>query len=455
MSPRKIHASSTLSNHIHQWGVSKPSRIERVGVYPHDAKVPYHVVAKYKRSRRKADSSHSAAPQTPYFERERNVENEELQRLIPLKLNLHVDSCYSPAERPAYYCGPLFFKFNWVDAFSTFGDTMLVVFDRLPLPALANVQRVCKGFHRMIRNSPLLSHKLATPGAANFLELYKLDELMAIAPVPTADSPCKKPLQGSYRKILVDWLVDVQGEYNLSSETLHQAIILVDRCFAAKPEIATNKIQLLGATCLFIASKFSEVEGPTLMDMVWVCDNCYQKEDHMQMEILVLSILDFRLRCVTPAEIITSFCQAFEHAKETEQLAMYYADLFMLEGASIGARPLLTAAAAFTLSLHTQAFPIPADQISFICKSSTETINKLACQMQALHLIDFNGLQNSGLTPADTRQPLRACKERYSSPKGMHIFARYPPRDPTVLVSEPGNLQGNNVRCGWCKGSAC
>jgi hypothetical protein len=72
--------------------------------------------------------------------------------------------------------------------------------------------------------------------------------------------------------------VDSQGEYTLSTQTLHTAVILVDRALAANPTIATGFIQLLGITCLFIASKFCEIKHPMVRDMVWVCDNSYTKQ---------------------------------------------------------------------------------------------------------------------------------------------------------------------------------
>lgn len=40
-------------------------------------------------------------------------------------------------------------------------------------------------------------------------------------------------LFSAHRRILVDWLNDVQGEYNLSLQTLHTAVQLVDRALIA------------------------------------------------------------------------------------------------------------------------------------------------------------------------------------------------------------------------------
>jgi hypothetical protein len=74
------------------------------------------------------------------------------------------------------------------------------------------------------------------------------------------------------------FVIFAQGEYSLSTQTLHTAVILVDRALVANPTIPTGFIQLLGITCLFIASKFCEIKHPMVQDMVWVCDNSYTKQ---------------------------------------------------------------------------------------------------------------------------------------------------------------------------------
>lgn len=57
------------------------------------------------------------------------------------------------------------------------------------------------------------------------------------------------------RSVLVDWMVEVQESFELNHETLYLGVKLVDH-FMSKEVIAKEKFQLLGATCLFIASKF-------------------------------------------------------------------------------------------------------------------------------------------------------------------------------------------------------
>ena len=65
----------------------------------------------------------------------------------------------------------------------------------------------------------------------------------------------QKYLSASMRAILVDWLVEVQENFELNHETLYLAVKLVDM-YVAKKEIAKEILQLIGAVALFIASKF-------------------------------------------------------------------------------------------------------------------------------------------------------------------------------------------------------
>ena len=55
------------------------------------------------------------------------------------------------------------------------------------------------------------------------------------------------------RCILVDWLVEVNDEYKLNSETLHLAVNYIDR-FLSVMTVVRAKLQLVGTTALFIAS---------------------------------------------------------------------------------------------------------------------------------------------------------------------------------------------------------
>lgn len=57
----------------------------------------------------------------------------------------------------------------------------------------------------------------------------------------------------SMRSILVDWLNEVTQEYELTNETLYLAVNLTDR-FLSKVPASRGKLQLIGITCVLLAS---------------------------------------------------------------------------------------------------------------------------------------------------------------------------------------------------------
>lgn len=62
-------------------------------------------------------------------------------------------------------------------------------------------------------------------------------------------------LQPRMRAILLDWIIEVCEVYKLHRETYYLTIDYLDRYLSSKSGISKNQLQLIGITCLFIASK--------------------------------------------------------------------------------------------------------------------------------------------------------------------------------------------------------
>lgn len=63
-------------------------------------------------------------------------------------------------------------------------------------------------------------------------------------------------LQPRMRAILLDWLIEVCEVYKLHRETYYLAMDYIDRFLSLHNEpVPKNQLQLIGITCLFIASK--------------------------------------------------------------------------------------------------------------------------------------------------------------------------------------------------------
>lgn len=62
-------------------------------------------------------------------------------------------------------------------------------------------------------------------------------------------------LTTNMRAILVDWLVEVQENFELNHETLYLAVKLVDTYLSIR-QVPKENLQLVGAASLFVACKF-------------------------------------------------------------------------------------------------------------------------------------------------------------------------------------------------------
>ena len=69
----------------------------------------------------------------------------------------------------------------------------------------------------------------------------------------------KQPkINANMRAILVDWLVEVQENFELYHETLYLAVKIVDH-YLEKNNIERDQLQLLGATAVFLACKIEVI----------------------------------------------------------------------------------------------------------------------------------------------------------------------------------------------------
>jgi hypothetical protein len=57
------------------------------------------------------------------------------------------------------------------------------------------------------------------------------------------------------RAILIDWLIDVHLKFKLLPETLYITVGIIDR-YLSLHTVARSKLQLVGITALFVASKY-------------------------------------------------------------------------------------------------------------------------------------------------------------------------------------------------------
>ncbi|XP_034057513.1 G1/S-specific cyclin-E2-like isoform X2 [Gymnodraco acuticeps] len=102
-------------------------------------------------------------------------------------------------------------------------------------------------------------------------------------------------IQPRMRSILLDWLIEVSEAYTLHRQTFYLAQDYFDRFMLTQDNIEKNMLQLIGITCLFIASKMEEACPPKLSQMAYVTAGTYYEEEILQMELIILKALKWSL----------------------------------------------------------------------------------------------------------------------------------------------------------------
>ncbi|KAI3822046.1 hypothetical protein L1987_09627 [Smallanthus sonchifolius] len=152
------------------------------------------------------------------------------------------------------------------------------------------------------------------------------------------------------RGILIDWLVEVREEYKLTPETLYLIVTLIDQ-YLSKMYIEKQRLQLLGITCMLIASKYEETIAPRVEDFCFITDGTYTRREVLDMEREVVDVLSFHLSVPTVIKFLRRFILAAQSSYkapivELEHLANYLAELTLTEYSFLKFLPSLVAASA-------------------------------------------------------------------------------------------------------------
>ncbi|KAF7237454.1 G2/mitotic-specific cyclin-B3 [Varanus komodoensis] len=153
------------------------------------------------------------------------------------------------------------------------------------------------------------------------------------------------------RAVLVDWMVEVQENFELTHETLYLAVKLMDH-YLAKVTTTRDKLQLIGSTAILIASKFEERCPPCVDDFLYICDDAYKKEELLAMEVSILQTLRFDINIPIAYRFLRRFAKCACASMETLTLARFICELTLQEYAFVGESASRLAASCLLLALQ-------------------------------------------------------------------------------------------------------
>lgn len=157
-------------------------------------------------------------------------------------------------------------------------------------------------------------------------------------------------IQWTMRAVLIDWLVQVHHRFALLPETLFSCVNYVDR-FLSRKIVSLGKLQLVGATALFIAAKYEEITAPSIQEIIYMVDGGYSVDDVVKAERFMLMILNYDLGWPGPMSFLRRISKADDYDLETRTLAKYFLEVTIMDERFVATPPSYLAAAAHCLAV--------------------------------------------------------------------------------------------------------
>ncbi|KAL1327628.1 hypothetical protein HN51_037636 [Arachis hypogaea] len=162
-----------------------------------------------------------------------------------------------------------------------------------------------------------------------------------------------RSLDANAREQSVAWILKVHSYYGFQPLTAYLSVNYLDRFLDSRqlPQTSGWTLQLLAVACLSLAAKMEEPLVPSLLDLqVEGAKYVFEPGTIRRMELLVLSVLDWRLRSVTPLSFLDFFACKIDSAGNSTPFLISRATEIILsniqEASFLAYRPSCIAAAA-------------------------------------------------------------------------------------------------------------
>jgi len=218
------------------------------------------------------------------------------------------------------------------------------------------------------------------------------------------------------RAVLVDWLVEVQGQFKLLQETLHSTVDIIDRYMAVEGKnVGRSKLQLVGVSAMFLAAKIEEMYAPACNDFVYITDNAYTEDEIKATELKIVRALEFNLSQPVSLNFLRRFSKAGDVDVLQHNLAKFFLETCLLDYTLVPVPGSKLAAASLFLSLSLTEACLPREEawsptLAFYSGYSKEEV------MPVVRKIASNVVK-----AAKAPTKLQAVRNKYKSGKFMKV----------------------------------
>lgn len=192
-------------------------------------------------------------------------------------------------------------------------------------------------------DDPLMVAEYAT-------EIFEYLREVEVSSIPNPDyMEHQDDLEWKTRGILVDWLVEVHTRFHLLPETLFLAVNIIDRFLSAKV-VQLDRLQLVGITAMFIASKYEEVLSPHVENFKRIADDGFSEAEILSAERFILTTLNYDLSYPNPMNFLRRVSKADNYDIQSRTIGKYLMEISVLDQRFMKFRPSHIAAGAMYLS---------------------------------------------------------------------------------------------------------
>lgn len=182
------------------------------------------------------------------------------------------------------------------------------------------------------------------------VEIFEYLKKLEISTQPNAQyMEHQDDLEWKMRGILVDWLIEVHTRFHLLPETLFLAVNIIDRFLSTKA-VQLDRLQLVGVTAMFIASKYEEVLSPHVANFRHVADDGFTEAEILSAERYVLTALNYDLSYPNPMNFLRRISKADDYDIQTRTLAKYLMEVSLLDHRFMNYLPSRIAAASMYMA---------------------------------------------------------------------------------------------------------
>ena len=120
---------------------------------------------------------------------------------------------------------------------------------------------------------------------------------------------------------MVDWMVEVTSVFKCTERTFFLAVAIMDSYYGKRKEaLPEEDLHLTGVTCMFLASKYEDIEHITMSALVKrIAHDCFTKEQVKAKEKDILRTLGMSLHLLLSFDFIHNFSLCFRTHTPAEE----------------------------------------------------------------------------------------------------------------------------------------